>query len=70
VTLYVPDDLLAKLRRQAKRAGKSLSAHVVALIENRRPAGWPSGFVDLFGSWQGEFPTPEDPPPDEIAALR
>lgn len=71
VTIYLPDAALLRLRKAAKRGGKSLSAFVLDLIEHRQPeTKWPREFVALYGSWQGPFPQPDDPPPDEVDALR
>lgn len=71
VTIYLPDAVLDKLKQRAKRSGKSLSALVLEIIEQRRaPAKkWPRGFAELYGSWRGSFPIPEDPPPDEVEPL-
>ena len=67
VTIYIPDDLESELRREAKRAGRSLSSLVVDLARRQlRPTGWPPGFADMFGAWRGEFEEPADPPPDEV----
>ena len=64
LTLYVPDALAARLRRDAKRSGKSLSAYVVELTTGGKPSsGWPTGFGRLYGSCA--LPERDDPPPDE-----
>jgi hypothetical protein len=51
VTIYLPDELAAKLRREAKRLKLSLSAYVtqVATKEVGR-AAWPKGFLATYGS--------------------
>jgi hypothetical protein len=68
LTIYLPDDLERALRKRAKRSGQSLSSVVADLARREfRPDGWPSEFEDLFGSWEGELPEPDDPPPDEVA---
>ena len=68
VTVYIPDDLEKELRRQAKRAGRSLSSLVTELARARiRPSSWPEGFAHLFGWWEGAYPEPDDPPPDEVS---
>ena len=68
VTIYIPDDLERELRKRATRTGKSLSSVVVDLARRQlRPGGWPDELVELYGSWEGDFPVPEDPPPDEVA---
>jgi hypothetical protein len=67
VTIYIADDLERELRRRAKRSGKSLSAVMSELVRGQiRPSGWPEGYRDLFGAWQGELPEPEDAPPNEV----
>ena len=68
LTIYLPDDLAASLRRDAKRAGKSVSAYVADLATGRRgdKAHWPEGFARLYGACRGELVEPEDPPPDEL----
>lgn len=68
VTLYVPDALARELKRQARKAGKSLSAFVAdlaarSLARPRSSAG--DELKSLYGSWSGEFPEIEDAPPEE-----
>jgi hypothetical protein len=67
VTIYLPDELAERLRREAKKAGTSLSGYI-ASIANRKPGRtgrWPVGFEKLYGSWEGEFPEIEELPPDQ-----
>ena len=67
ITLYVPDNVAERIRREARRAGKSLSAYMADLVEGRKQAsGWPTGFARLYGSCT--LPTIEDAPPDEPGA--
>lgn len=70
LTIYLPDDVEKDLRRRARVAKKSLSAYVVDLARGpKRKSGWPKNFAKLAGSWEGEFPIPDDPPPDEPEEL-
>jgi len=56
-----------RLRRDAKRAGKSVSQYVVELAtESPRPQRWPRGFVALYGSCEGELPEPDDALPEPV----
>ena len=67
VTIYLPDELAERLRREAKKAGTSLSGYIAALA-NRKPGRatrWPVGFEQLYGSWEGEFPEVEELPPNQ-----
>jgi hypothetical protein len=68
VTIYLPDEVARDVRARAKRAGKSLSAYITELARGRAQAKggegeWPQEFWRLFGSWEGPFPLPDDPPP-------
>ena len=70
VTIDLPDELERRLRKSAKKAKTSMSAHIATLTS--RSLGtvrWPKGFADLFGSWEGEFPAIDDPPPEEVEGL-
>jgi hypothetical protein len=69
ITLYVPDAVAKKLRADARRAKKSLSAYVTELAAGRRESGFPKWFLELEGSCRGTFVAPDDPPPDEPEAL-
>jgi hypothetical protein len=75
VTIYLPDDVARDVRARAKRAGKSLSAYIAALARGERQARskgdqWPKEFWELYGSWEGDFPIPDDPAPaDDVEPL-
>ncbi|HEY6477914.1 MAG TPA: ribbon-helix-helix protein, CopG family [Polyangia bacterium] len=68
LTIYLPDELAASLRRDAKKAGKSLSAYMAELATGQRrgKGGWPEEFNRLYGACRGELVEAEDPPPDEL----
>ena len=68
VTIYVPDEVARQIRRDARRARKSVSAYIVDLIQRReRHCDWPSDFAKLFGSC--ELPAVDDEPPEETPSL-
>jgi hypothetical protein len=69
ITLYVPDDIARKLRADARRAKKSLSAYVSDLATGRRERAFPRWFLALEGSSDGTLVVPDDPPPDEPGSL-
>jgi len=70
VTIYLPDDLEAGLRRAAERAQRSLSAFVADVLRRDvQPSRWPKSFLDTLGTWEGDLERPADPPPDEPEAL-
>ena len=67
VTIYLPDELAKRVRNRAKRLKISMSAYLTELVaRDGRPPRWPRGFEALYGSWKGELPEPEDPPPEEL----
>jgi hypothetical protein len=70
ITIYVPDPVARKLRRDARKAKKSLSAYLTDLAAGqRRLRTWPSWFLELQGSCRGSLAIPDDPPPEEPDAL-
>ena len=69
VTIYLPDDVAEKVREEAQRARKSLSAYMAQLAGGvRKSRQWPDGFAELFGSWEEDGPPLAEPRPDEGAA--
>jgi len=67
ITIYVPDDIARRLKREARRAKKTLSAYVTSLATGERESNaWPKGFFDLQGSCGGALKVPDDPPPEEL----
>jgi hypothetical protein len=70
LTIYVPEAVAKRLKAEARRARKSVSAVVVGLVEGRgRPRRWPKGFEGLYGSCRGELPVVEDQPPEGAPEL-
>lgn len=70
LTIYVPDDVAQRLKREAHRAGKSLSQYLVDLATKpSRGDRWPRDFADLYGSCAGELPDIEDAPPEPLEDL-
>ncbi|MFT4178325.1 MAG: hypothetical protein QM612_02515 [Thermomonas sp.] len=51
---YVPDDVAKRLNDKAKQAGMPVSRYLAALIRKDTETGWPEGYFDLFGAWEGE----------------
>jgi hypothetical protein len=59
LNVYMADDLEQKIRREAKRLGKSISAYLqdLAIKESGQIKGWKKNFfVHVAGGWQGNFP--------------
>lgn len=71
ITLYVPDEVADRIKREAKKAHKSVSAYVTELASKQiSRRAWPARFTSLYGSWKGDFPTPEDAPPADVDGFR
>ncbi len=53
---YVPEDIAQQAQRRAEQAGLSLSRYLAELVKRdaATASGWPEGYFDVFGSWQGE----------------
>lgn len=54
---YVSDEIEARLREQAKRAGLPLSRFLAELVkrEARESSQWPEDYFEqVFGRWEGE----------------
>lgn len=69
LTIYLPDEVEKKVRLEARRAKKSVSAFIADLATRKESrvsdAAWAREVARLYGSWVGPFPQLEDPPPDE-----
>ena len=66
VSIYIPDELERSLREAAEREKTSVSAYVTELIRRAvKPDRWPESFLATFGSWEGSFDIPEEPPVEE-----
>jgi hypothetical protein len=64
--LYVPDEVARRLRQQARARKLTLSRYLAEIVEREIAGGWPDGyFEDVVGSWDGDFPEIDDPPPDD-----
>lgn len=69
LTIYLPDAVEKKVRRDARRAKKSVSAFIADLATKQEgkqsDAVWARQVAKIYGSWVGPFPEIDDPPPDE-----
>lgn len=49
LNVYIPDDLEATIRSEAKREGKSVSAFVLEAVRNKlQPHCWSAAFLSLL----------------------
>lgn len=66
ITIYLPDDVARDVKLQARRAKKSVSAYIASLATEKKRGGrkWPKKFLDTYGSWEGQLPRIDDPPPE------
>ena len=63
LTIYLQDDLLQKVKRDAKDAGVSQSQWVADAVRARAKREWPAAVKALAGSW------PDAPLVEEIRKL-
>ncbi|MDP1636288.1 MAG: hypothetical protein Q8L69_16600 [Gallionellaceae bacterium] len=52
---YVPEDIAQQAQQKAAQSGLSLSRYLAELVkrDTRANSGWPEGYFDLFGKWEG-----------------
>ncbi len=72
LSLYMTEEDMADLRREAEEEGKSISSYARDIISHRHQLersgwekGWPPGFFDLYGS-SPDFSVPEDALPKPV----
>ena len=70
VTIYLPADVLKAARTCAGQENKSLSAWVSTLIREATATEWPEGLVNLLHHGSGDLVEPDDPPPEDVDAIR
>ena len=53
---YVPDEIEAQIRLQAKQANLPLSQYLALVVKRETAAQnqWPADYFDLFDAWAGE----------------
>ncbi|PIP03126.1 MAG: hypothetical protein COW18_02855 [Zetaproteobacteria bacterium CG12_big_fil_rev_8_21_14_0_65_54_13] len=52
---YIPDDVVAQLRRKAEKSHLSVSKYLARLVNQDVTSGWPDGYFEqVFGQWEGE----------------
>jgi hypothetical protein len=61
ITLYLPEKVEEIVKKEAKKAHKSISAYVTEILNSKlTPKKWSHNFLKVCGSWEGEFPIIED----------
>lgn len=70
LTIYLPDAVEKKVRADARRAKKTVSAYLSELATRKERAGderaWRKALLALGGSWEGKFPEIDDAPPEPV----
>ena len=67
VSLYIEQELLDTVRKNAKSEKLSVSKYVSKALSEKDEYSWPEGYWDLFGSLDDDtFVCPEDVPFDQI----
>ena len=61
LNLYVPDDFVPILKKEAQKHNTSVSTFVYQLIQEKiKPRDWNPDFLSILGTWEGDFPTAEE----------
>lgn len=66
LTIYLPDAVEKKVRADARRAKKSVSAYLADLASKKEAGAWRKTLLALGGSWEGDFPDLDDAPPEPV----
>ena len=67
ITIYLPDDMAQRIKREARRRRKSVSAFIADLATQRSPtSSWSKEILTLQGRCKGSLDAPEDPPPEDL----
>ena len=63
---YVPEEIAQQAQRRAEQSGLSLSRYLAELVKRdaQISSGWPEGYFDIFGKWEGA--PLERPPQGEL----
>ena len=70
LNVYVPAELEQKIKIQAKREGKSVSAFVLEVVRSKiEPECWSKEFLATFGSMKGCISEAKDLPLQKRSAL-
>ncbi|MGE0871470.1 MAG: hypothetical protein AB7P03_23110 [Kofleriaceae bacterium] len=71
VTIYLPDKVAERAKRQAQRADKSVSAWITELIERETGSRqWPRALVEVLTKGAADLVEPDDAPPEDVESLR
>lgn len=63
LNVYVSDDLEEKIKKEARRKGKSVSSFVLEAVKEKiEPESWSKEFLSLLESEVTDFPEVEDLP--------
>lgn len=60
VTIYLDNEVEAKLKKAAKAQNTSVSKWVSSVIKEKISTEWPANIVELAGSWKDDFPSIEE----------
>ena len=55
ITIYIPDEIEAKVRKAARRQKTSVSRWIAGQLTERLKSTWPADVLDAFGAFP-EFP--------------
>jgi hypothetical protein len=70
LNLYVPDELAARLKAEARQAKLPLSSYIVGQLTKQFADDWPEGyFENVLGFWKGEDIVIEDLPPEPLSEM-
>jgi hypothetical protein len=67
LTIYLPDEIEAAVKKSARAADTSVSAYVAkVLTRDAVPPRWPNALLDVLDRGSGDIEVPDDPPPEDV----
>jgi hypothetical protein len=66
LTIYLPDEVEAAIRKNARAADTSVSAYVARILARETsPPKWPKALLDVLDQGSADLEVPDDPPPED-----
>lgn len=69
VTIYLDDEVEAKMTTAAKSTGLSKSKWIARLIMEKVANEWPQSVIEAAGSWD-DFPSPDELRQDKVKDVK
>jgi hypothetical protein len=70
LTIYLPDEVEAAVKKRARAADASVSAYVAGVLSREvLPPRWPKALLDVLDAGSADIEVPDDPAPEDVDDL-